>query len=60
MTDEKQALLNLYKIIVDIFQGIDETESDSDFGWWETSAGADFGKKKLNEVRKLLLGEFDG
>lgn len=33
-----------------ILEGIDETETCSSRGWWETSAGAEFGKKKLDEV----------
>jgi hypothetical protein len=37
-----------------ILKGIDETETESQFGWWETSAGAEFGKRKLDELIKLI------
>ena len=37
-----------------ILAGIDETETDSEYGWWETSAGADFGLEKLNSIIKLI------
>jgi len=33
-----------------ILSGIDKTETDSDDGWWETSTGAEFGARKLQEV----------
>lgn len=33
-----------------ILEGIDRTEDDRD-GWWETSAGAEFGATRLAEVR---------
>jgi hypothetical protein len=38
----------------DILKGIDETQDDSGDGWWETSVGAGFGKKKLSEIIELL------
>lgn len=59
MTDEQQALVNLYKLIDDIFDGI--TRKSDDFnGWWDTDEGVKFGKTKMNEVRTLLLGSYDG
>lgn len=33
-----------------ILKGIDQTETESDDGWWETSTGAEFGASKLAEV----------
>lgn len=37
-----------------ILAGIDETECDSENGWWETSTGADLGDRKLAEVEALF------
>ena len=42
--DERAALIGLLK-------GIDETEIESAEGWWETSAGADFGAGILAAIR---------
>ena len=42
--DERVALIGLLK-------GIDETEIESAEGWWETSAGADFGAGILAAIR---------
>jgi len=36
--------------IREILKGIDKTESESEDGWWETSEGAEFGRKKLEEL----------
>lgn len=38
----------------DILSGIDATEIESPDGWWETTTGADFGKRKLDELLALL------
>lgn len=38
----------------EILKGIDETEIESDDGWWETSTGAEFGVSKLAEVESLV------
>lgn len=37
-----------------LLKGIDETESDSEYGWWETSAGAKFGARKFAQVAALI------
>lgn len=37
-----------------ILSGIDELQTDSRDGWWETSTGANFGAGKLKEVEILL------
>ena len=37
-----------------ILEGIDKAESDDDMGWWETSAGAEFGARKRAEVIAAL------
>ena len=33
-----------------VLLGIDQDETESDNGWWETSAGAGFGKRKKDEI----------
>jgi len=38
----------------EILVGIDKDEIESPFGWWETSTGAEFGKKKLEEVKAAV------
>lgn len=37
-----------------LLKGIDETETGSDNGWWETSFGAEFGAGKLKELIDLI------
>ena len=41
---EREALITLLK-------GIDQTETESPDGWWETSTGADFGTGILAAIR---------
>lgn len=43
-----------------ILIGIDETEINSDDGWWEVSTGAEFGKEKLNQLLNLLKNINEG
>ena len=38
--------------ILDFLDGITETDSDSDNGWWETSAGAEFGKSVIQKIKE--------
>ena len=53
----------MFREIAEILEGIDRGEMDNE-GWWEASSGrgqnfrsgADFGKKKLDNIRKLILG----
>jgi len=40
----------LIKYIDSLLEGIDETETDSEKGWWETTPGAEFGEKKRIEI----------
>ena len=40
--------------ILAILNGINQTETESDDGWWETSTGAEFGAKKLAEIKSLF------
>jgi len=44
--------------IFEILKGIDETETCSDDGWWETSTGEEFGKEILVKL-STLLDEYD-
>ena len=37
-----------------LLKGINETENESDDGWWETSTGADFGHQKLVALIDLV------
>lgn len=37
-----------------ILAGIDEEETTSKMGWWETSTGAEFGRKKKVEIKALI------
>lgn len=37
-----------------ILKGIEETETESEFGWWETTEGAALGKRKLLEIEALI------
>jgi hypothetical protein len=45
---------NLLAQIEHILAGIDETENESDAGWWETSVGAKFGAERLQLIRTLF------
>jgi len=42
------------KEIEEILRGIDDEETQSEDGWWETEAGADFGKQRLDLIRELF------
>lgn len=50
--DEKIEQIN--KSIDNVLEGIDQEESVSKNGWWETSDGAEFGKRKANELKNLI------
>ena len=45
---------NLIENIKELLKGIDQTENESDDGWWETSTGAEFGRDKLNMLIELV------
>jgi hypothetical protein len=47
----------LYSGIEQILHGIDKQETDDINGWWETSTGAEYGKRKLAEIKKLIETE---
>ena len=44
---DKQELIEKVK---EILKGIDEVQSESEDGWWETSVGAEFGFNKLEDL----------
>ena len=44
----------LIEKVKNILKGIDLDEVSDTNGWWETSSGAEFGTKKLNEVIKAI------
>lgn len=37
-----------------ILEGIDKTETESEKGWWSTSKGAEFGRKILMLIEKVI------
>lgn len=43
----KEELIQKIETILD---GIDKTEMETGQGWWETSEGAEFGRRKLEAV----------
>ena len=50
----EQPKQNTVEAVKAVLKGIDQTEIESPDGWWETSAGAEFGAKKLKYVVGLL------
>ena len=44
----------LIEDIKELLKGIDQTENESDDGWWETSTGAEFGRNRLNTLIELI------
>ena len=45
---------NLIEDIKELLKGIDQTENESDDGWWETSTGAEFGRNRMNMLIELI------
>lgn len=45
------------KEIESILKEIDKEDCDSKDGWWETSFGAEFGAKKLKELKEYISRE---
>ncbi len=43
-----------FEAIAEILDGIDSDELVREEGWWETSEGAEFGAKKLAEIKALF------
>lgn len=52
--EEKENIISKVKFIL---QGIDQTETDSKEGWWETSTGANFGEEKLAKIIQAIEEE---
>ena len=46
--------MELEGIVEKVLKGIDLEEIESEDGWWETSIGAEFGKRKKEELLKAL------
>lgn len=44
----------LLQAIEQILTGIDRWELDDEQGWWETDTGVEFGKERLELIRKLF------
>ena len=50
----EESLTNMVKLelkVVELLEGIDETEIESEKGWWETSTGAELGAETLAQIR---------
>jgi len=47
----KAAVLAEREALIALLKGIDQTETESPDGWWETSTGADFGAGILAAIR---------
>jgi hypothetical protein len=50
LADERQKVVSE---VEDRLHGIDQTEAESDAGWWETSKGAKFGAGVLEAILQL-------
>ena len=42
--------ISLIEKVKEILNGIDEQQTESDQGWWETSKESDFGRNKLKDL----------
>ena len=47
----KEAVAAEREALIALLKGIDQTETESPDGWWETSTGADFGAGILAAIR---------
>ena len=47
----RRAIFRERERVIRILKGIDQTETESEDGYWETSTGAEFGAKILKEIR---------
>ena len=52
MTEVQEAVLAERNRILALLDGITETETESDNGWWETSTGAEFGKVIVQKIKE--------
>jgi hypothetical protein len=53
--DHNEMNKELLNKILKILEGINKEQTESENGWWETSIGAEFGKKKLEEITSLFV-----
>jgi hypothetical protein len=53
----EEARKDVVREVIVILDGIDMAETDSEKGWWETSAGAEFGKNKLAQIQAIEQGK---
>ena len=58
--DKKEILKTIKEAVEEILYGIDMQEIDGDDGWWETSTGAEFGKRKKEELTRVLNNRLVG
>jgi hypothetical protein len=49
--DLRAAVLAERERIIKILKGIDQTETESEDGYWETSVGAEFGANIIKQIR---------
>lgn len=56
MVTQKERL-DLFDKIKEILKGIDQTESETEHGWWSTSTGAEFGWRKMEELKEVILSD---
>ena len=55
LLDKQQSTFNKrVERVEKLLEGIDKEQTESDDGWWETSIGAKFGKKVLEDIIKAL------
>jgi hypothetical protein len=47
----QKAVLLEREAVIGLLRGINETETESEDGWWETSTGAEFGARILAAIR---------
>lgn len=51
---EESCLTKAVEIITEELKGIDSDELTNDYGWWETSTGAEWGANKLKTILERL------
>lgn len=54
MTEIQEAVMAERNRILALLDGIAETETESDKGWWETSYGAAFGETVIQKIKEQL------
>ena len=56
MTEIQEAVMAERNRILALLDGITETETESDNGWWETSKGVEFGESVVQKIKEQLNG----